>query len=158
MQRIMPLPSLLCAVVLCLMASWPSGSPVASAQEKAGKAEAVKQELAALQGTWKWLNFEQGGKDAPIVVETFYVFQNDRLIVKNKDKTVLQGTVSLDPTTSPRQLDVQFDSGQTDVTIYIRVGEYLIQCGHRDGKTRPTEFASGTPKGGAYLIVMKRQK
>ena len=37
-------------------------------------------------------------------------------------------------------------------------GYYLLQCGRRDGKTRPSEFATGTANGGEYLIVLQRQK
>ncbi len=80
------------------------------------------------------------------------------MTVKRKDEVIAEGPITLDTKTSPKQLDFRLTSGQTDLTIYIRVGDYLIQCGHRDGKTRPSEFATGTSKGGAYLIVLKREK
>jgi uncharacterized protein (TIGR03067 family) len=131
---------------------------MASAQDKTDKAEAVKKELAALQGTWKLVAIEEGGKDSPIKEETYSIIDKDVVRVKYKGKVTSEGTISLDPTKSPKHMDVRFDFGQTDVTIYLRVGDYLIQCGHRDGKTRPVEFASGTVKGGAYLVVLKREK
>jgi uncharacterized protein (TIGR03067 family) len=77
----------------------------------------------------------------------------DKMTVKRKGEVIAEGPIELDPTNSPKQLDDKLMSGQTDLTIYIRVGDYLIQCGHRGGKTRPTEFATGTTKGGAYLSI-----
>jgi hypothetical protein len=38
------------------------------------------------------------------------------------------------------------------------LGDYLAQCGNAVGKPRPTEFVSGTEKGGVYLNVWKREK
>jgi uncharacterized protein (TIGR03067 family) len=149
---------LLPAVVFCLALAW-SSAPVASADDQADKAEAVKKELDALQGTWKLMTHEEDGKEVDYGDDIqLYTFGKDKLTVKRKDTVIAEGPIELDPTRSPRHLDFQRTDGQTELTIYIRVGDYLIQCGRRDGKTRPTEFATATANGGAYLIVLKRQK
>jgi hypothetical protein len=69
-----------------------------------------------------------------------------------------EGRFEIDTTKSPKQLVFQLASGQTDLTIYTRVGDLLIQCGHSDGITWPTEFETATQKGRDYLIVPRRQK
>src|SRR5262245_12333385 len=94
MRRCRTFLGLLFATVFWLAVPWPSGAPMASAQGKADKAEAAKKELAALQGTWKWVAFEEGGKGSPIKEETFYVIHKDKVSVKNKDKVTSKGTVS----------------------------------------------------------------
>lgn len=46
----------------------------------------------------------------------------------------------------------QFTLKQTDVVIFLRVGDVIVLWGHRDGKTRPTKFATGTEVG-AFLTA-----
>jgi hypothetical protein len=33
----------------------------------------------------------------------------------------------------------------------------MIQCGNRNVKNHPGEFASGTKEGGAYMLVLKKE-
>jgi uncharacterized protein (TIGR03067 family) len=127
-------------------------------QEKADKAELVKKELAALQGTWNLVACELDGKETSEFKKGQLIIEKDKVTYKQNGETLFEGKVELDPTTNPKQLDQYFTSGRTDLTIYVRVGDYLIQCGNHDGKTRPTEFVSGSKKGGVYLNVWKREK
>ena len=53
-------------------------------------------------------------------------------------------------------VDQKFKDGQVYRSIFARVGDLLVLCGNRD-KDRPTEFASGTEKGGEFFIVLKRE-
>ena len=149
---------LVLAGVCCLVVPRPSARPVASAQEKIDKAEAVKKELAALKGTWKLITHVEGGRVVDYDTPQLYTFADDKLTVKRGDQVIAEGPIDLDPTKAPKHLDFRLTSGQTDLTIYIREGDHLIQCGCRDGKTRPSDFATGTANGGEYLIVLKREK
>jgi uncharacterized protein (TIGR03067 family) len=158
MRRFVIFLALVCAAGLGLFTLWGSGLPGAAAREKDDKAETQKKELAALQGTWKLIHHEEDGKEVPYEDAQLYTIEEQKITVKKKDEVIVEGDLKLDASTSPMQLDFQFTSGQTDLTIYVRAGGYLIQCGHRDGKTRPKEFATGTGEGGAYVIVLKRQK
>jgi uncharacterized protein (TIGR03067 family) len=157
MKCVMLLPFLVLAAVFSLLAASPSASSVASTQEKIDKAEAVKNELAALQGSWKLMTYEEDGKEVKDVGNP-YTIEKDKLTVKRDGEVTAEGPLELDPTRSPKHLDFQRTGGQTEMTIYVRVGDYLILCGRRDGKTRPSEFATGTANGGEYLIVLKREK
>src|SRR5262249_15159339 len=60
------------------------------------------------------------------------IFDQDKVTYKQNGITHLEGKVDLDPTTSVKQLDQYFTSGRTDLTIYVRAGDYLIQCGNVD--------------------------
>jgi uncharacterized protein (TIGR03067 family) len=150
---------LVLVAIVCLTVPWQSGSPVALAQEKIDKAEAANKELVALQGTWKLMTHEEDGKDVPYGEDVqLYIVEKDKITVKRKGDVIAERPIELDATRSPKHLDFQRTGGQTELTIYIRVGDYFIQCGRRDGKTRPSEFATGTANGGEYLIVLKREK
>jgi uncharacterized protein (TIGR03067 family) len=119
--------------------------------------KAQDDELMALQGTWVPLWYEEGGKKGN-AISTRHILKEDRLTVQVNVKTVAEGKVVLDATKNPKRLEYQLASGQTHVIIFVRVGDYVIYCGNRDGKTWPTEFATGTPKGGEYLIAWKIER
>jgi uncharacterized protein (TIGR03067 family) len=115
-------------------------------------------ELAALQGTWVPLQNEEGGNKAQGEFNFKQFIKGDKVTFQVNGETKAEGKVVLDPTKNPKHLDFQFTSGQTDLIIYVRAGDYVIYCGNRDGKTRPSEFASGTAKGGDYLQVWKIER
>ena len=142
----------------CLLVPWPSPPPAVSAQEKSDTAEAAKTERAALTGTWKLITHVEGGRVVDYNTPQRFTFADDKVTVTLGDQVIAEGPVDLDTTKAPRHLDFRLTSGQTDLTIYIREGDHLIQCGCRDGKTRPAEFAAGTATGGEYLIVLRREK
>jgi len=122
--------------VLSLVAPWPVTSPVVSGQDKIDKAQAVKDELAALQGTWKLLRWEEDGKVIPVDKDnSSWVVKATK--VRNND---LEGTLELvDVTKTPPQLNIKFPERKLDEFIYVRAGDYLIMCGRRGGP-RPSEF------------------
>jgi uncharacterized protein (TIGR03067 family) len=115
-----------------------------------------QKELAALQGTWNLLTCIKHGKETFAHKTGQLVFDQGKVAYKQNGATHLEGKVELDPTANPRRLD-QYFGGRTDLTIYVRVGDYLIQCGNVDSETRPTEFVSGSKKGGVYLNLWKRE-
>jgi uncharacterized protein (TIGR03067 family) len=136
MKRFALKAGLVLVTVNCLAALSPLARPVAVAQEKIDKAEAMKKELAALQGTWRLLHWEEDGrvisfdKDKAVCVVTGTKVKNDDL------EGIL---VLVDVSQNPAQLNVQFPERKLDEFIYVRVGDYMIMCGQRGGH-RPTEF------------------
>jgi uncharacterized protein (TIGR03067 family) len=121
-----------------------------------------EKELAALQGNWVLLRHEESGKvvvddNTPDDRRERLTIKGDRVVCKNGG-TIMEGKVVLDATKNPKHLDLQFAAGHADVIIYVRAGNFLIFCGNRAGKARPTEFASGTEKGGEALTVWKMEK
>jgi uncharacterized protein (TIGR03067 family) len=143
-----------CSVAaLLLLTLWQWSPPGLRAQEKG-----EEKELAALQGTWVPLRYEEGGKLVVDDMKRRLIVNADKVTYQENGVTVLEGKVVLDSTKTPKHLDQQYTSGQTDLTIYVRAGDYIIQCGNRDGKTRPVEFLSGAEKGGQYLTVWKIER
>ena len=129
-------------------------APNATADEKAHA-----KEFAAIQGTWVPLQYEE--KDGTKVEGNFnfrQIIEGDKVTFQVDGKTRAEGKVVLDVTKSPKRLDFRFTSGQNDLIIYVRTGDYVIYCGNRDGKTRPTEFGCGTSTGGDYLQVWRIER
>jgi uncharacterized protein (TIGR03067 family) len=159
MKKFMSFPGVILVVVCSVASLWAMPLSVRDVGEKVDKAEAAKKELDDLQGSWKLICHEEDGKVVDYGGDTqIYKYEKGNLTVKRNENLVAEGTIELDATRSPKQMDYRINNGQIDPIIYFRVGEFMIQCDHRDGKTRPTEFATNTPNGGAYLIVLQRQK
>jgi uncharacterized protein (TIGR03067 family) len=131
------------------------GRPVRYARVTAR--DLAEEELAALQGTWVPLQYEEGGRKIQGTFNCTHLIKGDKVTVRVNGETIAEGKVVLDPTTSPKHLDFHFPSGRTDLMIYVRAGDYVIYCGNRGGK-RPLAFASGTANGGAYLLVWKIER
>lgn len=120
-------------------------------QEQIDKAEMVKKELAAIQGTWRLLRWEESGKAIPVAKEPGWIVKGTK--VRNGD---IEGTLELvDVTRTPAQLNVQFPGRKLDEFIYVRAGDYLIMCGQRGGP-RPSEFKTAPHEQGInQLFVWK---
>ncbi len=121
-------------------------------QEKIDNAELATKELAAIQGTWRILRWEEDGKNIPIARDDpGWSVKGTK--VKNGD---LEGTLEqIDVSKTPAQLNIQFPKRKRDEFIYVRAGEYLIMCGQRGGP-RPSEFKTASrPQGINQLFVWK---
>src|SRR5262245_10227161 len=73
--------------------------------------------------------------------------------------TVYEGTLKLDSSTQPAQLDLKFDAGpptgETNLGIYKLDGDTWILCLATRGSVRPSRFAS-TPGSGFALETLTR--
>jgi uncharacterized protein (TIGR03067 family) len=126
------------------------------------KAEAVKRDLKKFEGTWMMASGENDGKPlaADVVKKARLVIQGDRHTVKVGDDTYV-GTHVLDPTKSPKTIDVKDTDGpfkgKTVKGIYELTDEAFRVCVAPPDKDRPTEFTtkSGT---GMLLHEWKKQK
>jgi len=132
-------------------------SPSELAREEAWE-EAREKELAALQGTWVPLQYEEGGKKAEGEISTRHIIQGDRLTIQVDGRKQDEGRLVIDATKNPKQLYLHLGSGPTHAIIYVRAGNYVIYCGNRHQEPLPTEFASGTANGGEYLIAWKIER
>jgi len=96
-------------------------SPSELAREEAWEA-AREKELAALQGTWVPLQYEEGGKKVEGDINTRHIIKGDRVTIQVDGRTQAEGRVVLDPTQKPKQLYLHLSSGPTHAIIYARVG------------------------------------
>jgi uncharacterized protein (TIGR03067 family) len=115
-----------------------------------------------LQGTWLPSTAELGGKMFPDEVR-----KSIKLVVKDTQYTVTvgkeadQGTVKLNPSAKPKEMDITGtdgpNKGKTFLAIYELDGDTLRVCYDLSGKGRPTEFKTkeGTQ---LFLVTYKREK
>ena len=144
--------------ILCTLALVAVGGADARADDKA---EAEK-ELKKFHGTWTFESVVAGGKQVPI--DAFkgitVVFEGERYAVKKDDTVIEAATQKLDPSKSPKAIDVTViegpNKGKVMPGIYEITGDTLKVCFDPEGKARPTEFKS---QGGSQtLVVHKRVK
>lgn len=141
-----------------LVCDHPGGYQLRLSRAEDEQDECQKTELAALQGTWVPVQYEESGGAVPGDFNFRQIIKGDRVFFMVKGALKAQGRVTVDATSRPAHLDFEFTSRQTDLMIYARVGDQLICCGNRNGAKRPSEFKSGTADGGEYLMAWKIEK
>lgn len=123
--------------------------------------DAAKADLDRLQGTWILVSAMRDGKPSTEddVKRTTIVFTGDRFRFPKEadDATSRRGTIRIDPTKRPRQMDSTSPTGEISPGIYEIAGDDYKVCFAPPGKARPTEFAS-EPGSGSILQLWKRSK
>lgn len=119
-----------------------------------------KTDLDRLQGTWNLASATEDGNPLPPdkVKQTTIVFKGDTFLFPGaaEDATSRAGTIKLDETKTPKEIDA------TSTTKEVMLGIYVVQengykvCFAPAGKPRPTEFNS-TPGSGLILQSWERQ-
>lgn len=120
-------------------------------------------ELKKFHGTWTFELVQTGGKELPI--DQFkgmtVTFEGDKYAVKKDDQVVEAATQKLDPSKSPKTLDVKVTDGPNKgaviVGIYEISGDTLKVCFDPQGKKRPTEFKTAADSQ-TTLVVHKRRR
>jgi uncharacterized protein (TIGR03067 family) len=146
--------TLLCAFVLTAL-----GGTGARAGDKAD----VEKELQKFQGTWTFESAEAGGRQLPAgdLKGLVLIFEGDKHTVKKGDEVVRVGTQKLDPSKSPKAIDVTItegvNKGAVMLGIYEITGDTLKVCFDAEGKKRPTEFKSA-PGSETFVNIHKRAK
>ena len=144
--------------LLCTLLLTGSGGTGARADGKA----AVEKELKKFQGTWRFESVEAGGKKLPIAQfkGITVTFEGDKSTVKKGDKLIQVATLKLDPSKSPKTLDVTVAEGPNKGAVILGIYEIsadtLKVCFDPEGKKRPTEFKGAS--GSQTLVVHKRVK
>jgi uncharacterized protein (TIGR03067 family) len=126
------------------------------------RAADAKEELDKLQGTWVRVSAEVDGKKVPADEA-----KKETLVIKGDDYTATvegkprKGTLKVDPTRSPKQLDLipaeGPNKGKVLPGIYELDGDTFRYCIATKGDDRPTEFSS-KPGSGHRVYVNRREK
>ena len=123
----------------------------------------VEKETKKFQGTWTFESSEAGGMALPAdqLKGLILVFEGDKHTVKKGDEVVQVGVQKLDPSKSPKAIDVTMtegpNKGMVMLGIYEFDGDTLKVCFDATGKKRPTEFKS-PPGSETFVNVHKRVK
>ena len=142
-------------------------SELALADDDAKK-QAIEQETKKLEGSWAMVSFEVNGKkiseeDLEKAADMRLVFKGNTGSIRNKDKVLSEGTITIDPTKKPKTLDLKVtkgdNSGKTSLAIYELDGDTLKACWtlFAVDRKRPTDFAT-KPDSGLLLITYRREK
>jgi uncharacterized protein (TIGR03067 family) len=119
--------------------------------------DAVRKELARLQGTWVAVSVEENGRSLrPRLVQRAHVtltVRGNRFAFQSP-RGDAAGTLRIDPAAKPKRMDtLANDKDKVLLGIYQLEGDTLKLCG---GKERPSQFRS--QRNGPKLIVFKREK
>lgn len=133
----------------------------------APKPDAVKAELAKMEGTWRLAAAEVDGKQMPeeqakLVTRTI---TGDKYEVTRGGKPAGKGTMTVDPTKTPKTVDAEIVMAGKDgqphtvkvLGIYEMDGDTMKTCLADPSKPRPTEFAAKEGSG-QRVFVWKREK
>ena len=147
------------AALCCAVGFAASAGSGTLADEKAD----LEKEARKFQGTWTFESSETGGKELPIgeLKEFLLTFEGNKHTVKKGDEVIQIGTQVLDPSKSPKTIDVTMTEGLNKGTVMLGIyeidGDTLKVCFDPQGKKRPTEFKS-PPGSKNFVNVHKRVK
>ena len=129
--------------------------------------DAAKAELVNMEGSWQLSRGEEGGNplSESIVKNLEVVIKGNRLVFKNiASLTDHAGTltIKLDPSTTPKCIDLKVEAGSLKGTVFEGVyetkGDELKLCllFASGARNRPVEFETKADSN-RVLLVLKRQ-
>ena len=126
------------------------------------EATSAKEDGKKIQGSWKPVTAELGGKPYPdAVLKMMKLVLTDGKYTVTVGEQADEGMVKLDPTKTPRAMDVVGtkgpNQGKTFPAIYELTDTTLRICYDLSGKARPTEFKTKADTQ-LFLVEYKRQK
>jgi len=131
----------------------------ASAEEE----DAVKKDMAQLQGEWSMVSGSADGQAMPeeMVKQMKRICKGDEATATMAGQVYIKAKIGIDPSKNPKTIDYQmtdgFTKGKTQLGIYEVNGDTFRSCFAKPGAERPTDFTS-TPGDGRTVSVWKRIK
>jgi uncharacterized protein (TIGR03067 family) len=125
--------------------------------------DAVRKEVAALEGEWLMVSAERDGTPAPadIVRSAKRVSKGDETKVFVQGRLFARAKFTVDPSKSPKTIDYAVAEGQfqgmMQLGIYELNGDSVKYCFADPGKQRPTDFTT-RGKSGYTVGIWKRDR
>ena len=125
--------------------------------------EAVKKDLAQLQGEWSMVSGSADGQPMPeqMLKQMKRVCKGDEATTTMAGQLYIQAKITIDPSKKPKTIDYQmtggFTKGKKQLGIYEVDGDRFRSCFGKPGAERPTDFTS-KPGDGRTLSVWRREK
>ena len=123
----------------------------------------IEKEIKKFQGVWSIESSETGGVRIPAddLKEFRVIFEGEKHTLKLGDQVFQVGTQKIDPSKSPKTIDVTMTEGPSKGSVLLGIyeidGDTMKVCFDPEGKKRPTEFKS--PAGSKNFVnVHKRIK
>ncbi len=126
------------------------------------KAE-IEKETKKFQGEWTIESSVTGGVTIPAdqLKGFIVIYEGDKHTLKFDGKVFQVGTQKIDPTKSPKTIDVTMTEGPSKGAVMLGIyeieGDTMKACFNPQGKKRPTEFKSEAGSSN-FLNVHKRVK
>jgi uncharacterized protein (TIGR03067 family) len=126
--------------------------------------EAVKNDLAQLQGEWSMVSGSADGQPMPdqMLKQMKRICQGDELTTTIGSQVFFKAKISIDPSTQPKTIDYQmtegFTKGKKQLGIYEVNGETFKSCFGRPGAERPTDFNSKAGDGRTLTVWRREQQ
>ncbi|MFO0866138.1 MAG: TIGR03067 domain-containing protein [Gemmataceae bacterium] len=138
--------------------TWPSWNPAAIVPIVVTDSEEAKSERQKFQGEWKVVNQETSGRrstDDEIAKRGVSLhFKGTKAIFKGTSGSDLEFSFHLDPTKSPREMELQSPTGK--LLVIYRFADDRLTINYCDVR-RPTQFETA-PGDQCTKIVMERVK
>ncbi len=125
--------------------------------------DAAKKDLEKFQGNWQLTSVERDGKKTPQeeAKKIKLTIQGNKFILRKDAEIISEGTMTLDPTKKPKELEETITTAPNKGKIYLAIYEIDEEhhkiCFGAVGKARPTAFSS-MPGSGQLFQVWKREK
>jgi uncharacterized protein (TIGR03067 family) len=116
---------------------------------RAADNEAVKKDLAQLQGEWTMVSASADGQSMSedMLKQMKRVCKGDELTVTMGDRVYLKAKIAIDPSKKPKTIDYDmsegFIKGKKQLGIYELNGDTFKACFNAPGAERPKELKSG---------------
>ncbi len=129
----------------------------------AGDDEAVKKDMAQLQGEWLMVSGSADGQAMPddMRKQMKRVCKGDETTTTMAGRTFIKAKITIDPSKKPKTIDYEmidgFTKGKKQLGIYELDGDTFRSCFAGPGAERPNDFSS-KPGDQRTLSVWKRQK
>lgn len=115
-------------------------------------------DLESLQGTWRSLAMVIDGRKIPAaaIEHRRIIVIDDKYVVVDGDLTLRRGSIRIDPTKTPKQIDALpmdgHHAGKVDLGIYEMTPGLLRLCWSPPGQPRPTDFTC-EPGSGKWMAT-----
>lgn len=125
--------------------------------------QAVKKDLAQLQGEWSMVSGSADGQSMPDETrqQMKRVCKNDVATTTMNGQVFIKAKITIDPSKTPKTIDYDmldgFTKGKKQLGIYEVNGDTFKACFAAPGDERPTDFTS-KPGDRHTLSVWKRDK
>jgi len=125
--------------------------------------QAIKKDLAQLQGEWSMVSGSADGQPMPeeMLKEMKRVCRGKETTTTMGGRMFLKATITIDPSKKPKTIDYEmtdgFTKGKKQLGIYEVEGDTFKSCFGKPGAERPTDFTS-KPGDGRTLSVWKRER